>query len=231
MTHKGKRIFFSILLVQLSFILPKAVLASMNYTTLENIPGFESSQNLPAYIEAIYKFGIWTIGISAMLMIVIGGIMYITSAGNTSSTGKAKGIITDALIGIVMALCAWLILYVINPDLVKIKLPNSSMGVGSGGATQNTGNGTNSANGQGTGTGNNQNGNNDPNRAGTCCMYYYQENGQETVRFLDGYTNDQCNMYNSASNNGAAARFLNMNCNAAQSDCGQDPNCSSLTGK
>ena len=50
--------------------------------------------------------------------------MYITSAGNNSSMEKAKGVITDAIVGLVLALGAYLLLYVINPDLVKItKLP------------------------------------------------------------------------------------------------------------
>ena len=76
------------------------------------------------YINAVYKFGIWAVGIAALLMIAIGAYMYITSAGNNSSMEKAKGVITDAIVGLVLALGAYLLLYIINPDLVKIsKLP------------------------------------------------------------------------------------------------------------
>lgn len=97
-----------------------------DYKLLEGLPGFfsagDSAPSLPALIIALYNFGIWTVGIAAMFMIVIGGFMYMTSAGNTSSVGTAKGIIKDALLGLAAALCAYLILYVINPDLVKLNL-------------------------------------------------------------------------------------------------------------
>ena len=45
--------------------------------------------------------------------------MYATSAGNTSTAGSAKSIISDALLGLVVAMTAYLILNVINPDLVR----------------------------------------------------------------------------------------------------------------
>jgi hypothetical protein len=47
--------------------------------------------------------------------------MYITSAGNTSTTGKAKGIIFDAIAGVILALLSYVLLYTINPALVAIK--------------------------------------------------------------------------------------------------------------
>ena len=48
--------------------------------------------------------------------------MYMASAGNTSTASSARGIITDSLIGIIAAMGAYLILYVINPDLTKINI-------------------------------------------------------------------------------------------------------------
>ncbi|HEX8974798.1 MAG TPA: pilin [Patescibacteria group bacterium] len=98
---------------------------AFDYKLLESFPGFFSagqSVDFPTLILSIYKFGIWTIGIAALLMLVIGGAMYMTSAGNTSSAGSAKGVIKDALIGVAAAMMSWLILYVINPDLTKIDL-------------------------------------------------------------------------------------------------------------
>ena len=97
--------------------------ASFQYAPMENIPGFESQStgNFFVYVQAVYNFGLWAVGIAALLMISIGGFMYITSAGNNSSMEKAKGVISDAIIGLVLALVAYLLLYVINPDLVRIK--------------------------------------------------------------------------------------------------------------
>ncbi|MCX6765409.1 MAG: hypothetical protein NT136_00320 [Candidatus Moranbacteria bacterium] len=90
---------------------------------MEKIPGFETAATtFPSYILSITKFAIWTVGIAALLMITIGGFMYMTSAGNTSRMESAKKVIFDALFGLLIALAAWLLLYVINPDLVKINL-------------------------------------------------------------------------------------------------------------
>jgi hypothetical protein len=97
---------------------------SLNYQLLEKIPGTGAlnGSDLPGYVGAIYKVALIVVTLSAVLMISIGGFLYLTSAGNTASMSNAKGIIFDALIGLVIALSAWLVLYVINPDLVKVSL-------------------------------------------------------------------------------------------------------------
>ncbi len=124
-----------------------ATVSAYTYTPMEAIPGFGSPSDFPSYVHAIYKFGLWTIGISALLMIMVGGYMYLVSAGNSSQTGKAKGVITDAIIGLILALVSWLLLYTINPDLVKLPAANTSSsssggGSGGGGGGGGGGNGT-----------------------------------------------------------------------------------------
>lgn len=101
--------------------------SQLQYQLLESFPGFFNAKDvvtggLPEMILAIYKFGIWTVGIAGMFMMVVGGFMYMGSAGNNSTASSAKGIITDALIGIIGALSAYLILYVINPDLTTMNI-------------------------------------------------------------------------------------------------------------
>lgn len=146
MNVKIKKYLLLSLLIAI-FALPALVFGSFDYTPMEKIPGFDATGDFSTYILAIYKFGIWTIGLSALLMIMIGGFMYITSAGNNASMEKAKGIITDAIIGIIMALSAYLLLYIINPELVKIKAistsgtssNNSNTGIGSTSSSLATG--------------------------------------------------------------------------------------------
>lgn len=91
------------------------------YTPMEEIPGFGKPTSDIEFILAVYKFGLWTIGIAAVLMISIGAFMYITSAGNTSTVTKAKGFIFDAIAGVILALTSYILLYTINPALVAIK--------------------------------------------------------------------------------------------------------------
>lgn len=90
------------------------------YTPMEAIPGFPKTGSMIDYVLQIYQFGLWTIGIAAVFMISIGAFMYITSAGNTSQMGKAKEVIFDAIIGVILALTSYVLLNTINPALVQI---------------------------------------------------------------------------------------------------------------
>ncbi len=107
------------------------------YQPLEDIPGSTRAEikTFPGYIQGIYKFGIWTVGLAALFMLSVGGFIYLSSGGNTATIGKAKTYIWDALIGLVLALLAYLILYVINPDLVNVNLGSFSKVGGSVPAT------------------------------------------------------------------------------------------------
>ena len=136
----SKKIFFSLLFLVLLIAMPAmSAWASFTYTPMEKIPGFSTGTNFCTYITAVYNFGLWTIGICAMFMIMIGGYMYIMSAGNNASMGKAKGVIFDAVIGLMLALVAYLILFVINPDLVQIKsICGTGGGTGGGGGAGKT---------------------------------------------------------------------------------------------
>ncbi|MFC1645220.1 hypothetical protein ACFL08_04295 [Patescibacteria group bacterium] len=94
------------------------------YTPTVGIPGssVEEISTFPGYLKGLYKFAVWSVGIAALLMISIGGFQYFISAGNASKTEKSKSIITDALWGLVAVMLAWLVLNVINPDLIKIDI-------------------------------------------------------------------------------------------------------------
>lgn len=100
-----------------------AAAANLNYTLLEKIPGQESATgDLPGYVQAILNATMMIIVLSAVFMISVGGFLYLTSAGNTSRAGQAKGIITDAIYGLILALVSYFILYIINPDLVTLRI-------------------------------------------------------------------------------------------------------------
>lgn len=120
-----KKIILLVTFVFVVFLISGDVsMATYTYKPLETIPGTsESSQyTFPGYVQAIYKFAIWTVGIAALLMISIGGFIYFTAAGNTSRVETAKKVIGDALFGLAAVMVAWIIFNKINPDLVKIDL-------------------------------------------------------------------------------------------------------------
>ncbi|GEM_PF-2725590 len=73
------------------------------------------------YIAAIYRFVIAAIGIVSVIMIIIAGFQWVTSAGNSDNITKAKTRIEHALIGILLAVGSYLFLFTINPNLVKFR--------------------------------------------------------------------------------------------------------------
>ncbi len=88
----------------------------------------ETPTELSKYLPAMFQFFIGIAGVLAVVMIVIGGIQYMsTDAVYGKSAGKEK--IAQALGGLLLAIVAWLILYSINPNLLNTVLggPNTQM--------------------------------------------------------------------------------------------------------
>lgn len=75
---------------------------------------------LPDLINYIYKFALGICGLTALVSIILAAAQYALSAGDSSKMGEAKNKITQALLGILILLFSYLILYTINPDLVSL---------------------------------------------------------------------------------------------------------------
>lgn len=58
-------------------------------------------------------------GIGAVIMILIGGFFYVTSAGNSERAAKAKSRILSAFIGLVVVALAWTIVRLITDKVIK----------------------------------------------------------------------------------------------------------------
>ena len=70
------------------------------------------------YLEALYRWLLGLVGLAALFAFVYGGILYIFS-GAIASTAEAKRWITNGVLGLVIAGISYLILYTINPNLVR----------------------------------------------------------------------------------------------------------------
>jgi len=96
------------------------------YETEIDIPGFPEdefkvkSNTLGLYIKVIYEYLLYVAGVLAVIVIMVGGFQWITAGGNQSKIGEAKERVMGAIIGLFLALGSYLLLYTINPDLVKI---------------------------------------------------------------------------------------------------------------
>jgi len=85
-----------------------------------------SGVELVAYINAIYAFVALIVGVMGAVMFIIGGFQYLISAGNTSAAGEAKKTMFAAVAGIVIVLTAYLLLKIINKELVDLQNPSAT---------------------------------------------------------------------------------------------------------
>lgn len=57
----------------------------------------------------IFNLVIYGSGIAFLILFLIGGLQYLTSAGNEEQAGKAKKLLLDAIIGLIIVLGSWAI--------------------------------------------------------------------------------------------------------------------------
>jgi hypothetical protein len=90
---------------------------------LPGAPGTEGvgGSSIANYIKAIYQYAVGSVGILAAIVMMFGGILWITAGGNPGRVENAKSWIFAALTGLVIALTSYMILYMINPALVKFE--------------------------------------------------------------------------------------------------------------
>jgi D-alanyl-D-alanine dipeptidase len=73
------------------------------------------------YISGVYKYAVSIAGVIAAVMMMIGGIQYLTAGGDAGRVSRGKERINDALLGLMLVLGTYMVLQVINPDLVKMQ--------------------------------------------------------------------------------------------------------------
>lgn len=81
----------------------------------------ETFLNIPwisQYIGAIYKFALGVVSIVAVIMIIFQGFIILTSAGGDEKAAAIKQIV-QVIVGLLLTWSSYIILYTINPDLVK----------------------------------------------------------------------------------------------------------------
>ena len=83
-----------------------------------------STGNLADFLKSVYNFGVAAAAVLAVLMIAWGGIEYMTTEAFQGKS-DAKDKIWNAIFGLLLVLASYLILWTINPDIIK--LPGSSL--------------------------------------------------------------------------------------------------------
>src|SRR3989344_2810229 len=120
---KNKKLFAYIVLA-IIFILELSLPISAMAQEVPPDTGFTICQKqagLSVCIKQIYLLSLGLGSLVAMLMIVLGGYEYMTAGGNAEQVQKGKEHFVSALTGLVILFVAFILLYLINPDLVKFK--------------------------------------------------------------------------------------------------------------
>ncbi len=82
-------------------------------------------------VQYFYEWGIAIGVLATFFALVLGGIEYLTSAGNPNKMASAKDRIFTALSGLTLLLSSFLILKTINPDFTTLKVPEGLQDVSS----------------------------------------------------------------------------------------------------
>ena len=64
-------------------------------------------------ISILINFLLWAVGILSVAMIIFSGFRYITSAGDTAKTKSAQTALTYSIVGLIVAVLAWVIVKMI----------------------------------------------------------------------------------------------------------------------
>ena len=134
----GALLFLSAyLIIGLSFTSPTLAADEVKFTPQISVPGSSFQQGtgvavgtttnnsvksdlLARYIAAFYNWGLSIVGVLAVLMLMAGGITWLTSGGDSGKIGNAKKMIEGSLLGTFLLLGAYFFLNTINPDLTKL---------------------------------------------------------------------------------------------------------------
>ena len=85
------------------------------------VGGLTQTASIAQYIGALFRYGIGIIGVIATVMIVVGGAQWLLAAGDSGKITQARERITNAMIGLLIALATTIILNTINPELLKLR--------------------------------------------------------------------------------------------------------------
>lgn len=91
------------------------------FVPLAPIPNLDTGNDatLASYLNSVFNFAISIGGVLAVLMIVKSGFLYMTTEA-ISQKGNARTELQNAIFGLILLLMSYLMLQIVNPNLLKI---------------------------------------------------------------------------------------------------------------
>ena len=71
------------------------------------------------YLQAIYRYGMGILGLIAVIVIIVSGMQWSVSRGESDVISSAKSRIGKAIIGLLLGICSYILLYLIHPSLLE----------------------------------------------------------------------------------------------------------------
>ena len=107
------------------FILPQIALAAESAdkygldTTAGEAKLATSQTDLPSMVGKVINYLLGFLGVVFMILVLVGGYLWMTSGGNEEQVKKAKGFITAAVNGLIVVSLAYALAYIIVQSLSK----------------------------------------------------------------------------------------------------------------
>lgn len=93
------------------------------FTKGEKIPIEKQDTNFIAdMIKNFYSYGIGIAGILTAIMLMAGGLVWLTSAGSSDKISQAKNLMSGSIVGLALLFSSWIMLRTINPALVDFRI-------------------------------------------------------------------------------------------------------------
>ncbi|OGH92285.1 MAG: hypothetical protein A2534_03045 [Candidatus Magasanikbacteria bacterium RIFOXYD2_FULL_39_9] len=87
--------------------------------------GQNKFSNIGDFLVIMYRYLVGIASIVSVIVIIVAGVRWITSGGNSEAIGSAKKRIGGAIIGLFIAYMSYFVLNTINPALVNLRLPQN----------------------------------------------------------------------------------------------------------
>lgn len=104
-------------LVVFIFFISFSVVYGQEYKLLSNLPGVSKTTDFAGLVSALINIVIAIGVLLAVIVLAVGGFQYMLQDAVTTKE-SAKKTMTAAILGLIILLGSWLILYVINPGIV-----------------------------------------------------------------------------------------------------------------
>lgn len=101
---------------------PEVTIPGSKFVAGQEITLADSTKPLAEYIIAILKYAIGIIGIISAIVLMLGGVKWLTAAGNSSAVSESKTMIVSSLTGLILTIGSFLLLSTINPNLTTLKI-------------------------------------------------------------------------------------------------------------